>query len=80
MAILDPETIPSEIKDQIEAGANDLAKGLTWLADTDPQSQYASPEPHNDDPRVLLLAQGFQRAMTAFAMMILPDPNQFPDE
>jgi len=65
MAILDPNDIPSEIKDQIEAAANDLGKGLVW------QSAPWGDAPGNDDPTVLLLAQGFQRALTALAMMVL---------
>lgn len=63
--ILDPETIPSEIKDQIEAASFDKAKGLTQLHD--------GTEPSNSDPRVTMLAQAFQRELTAFAMMILSD-------
>ena len=63
MAITDPELIPNEIKDQIEAAGNDLGKGFVYLDD--------GVEPANDDPRVLLLAQAYQRALTAFAMMVL---------
>ena len=63
MAILDPETIPSEIKDQIEAASNDLGKAWVYVADGD--------EPSNDDPRVILLAQAYQRALTALAMCVL---------
>jgi hypothetical protein len=61
--ILDPEDIPSEIKDQIEASGESLGKGLVWLRD--------GSEPSNTDPRVLALAEAAQRALTAFAMMIL---------
>lgn len=53
--------IPSDILDQIEAAANDLGKGLVYLKD--------GTEPQNDDPRVLLLAQGFNRTLVALAMM-----------
>jgi hypothetical protein len=61
--ILDPEDIPSEIKDQIEAAGDSLGKALVQLHD--------GTEPQNTDPRVLSLAEGLQRALTAFAMMIL---------
>lgn len=64
MALLDPQEIPSEIKDQIEAAANDLGKGLVYAI-------QPGGEPQNDDPRVLLLAQAYQRALTAIAMMVL---------
>lgn len=64
--ILDAELIPAEIKDAIEAAANDLGKGLVQLHD--------GTEPQNDDPNVLMLAQAYQRALTALAMMILEVP------
>ena len=66
MAILDPENIPFQIKDQIEAAANDLGKGLVWAS----HPGYPE-EPANDDPRVILLSQGVQGALTALAMLIL---------
>lgn len=65
--ILDPEHIPSEIKDQIESASDDLGKGLVQLKD--------GVAPSNSDPRVLMLAQAFQRALTAVAMMVLPSPE-----
>ena len=66
MALTDPGNIPPEIQDQIEAAANDLGKGLVWAA----LPAFAE-EPANDDSKVLLLAQAFQRALTALAMMVL---------
>lgn len=63
MALTDPEEIPSEIKDQIEAASFDLGKSLVWLVD--------NAEPSNSDARVTILAQAFQRALTALAMMVL---------
>lgn len=53
--------ISTELADQIEAAANDLGKGFVYL--------LSDTEPANDSPKVLLLAQGFQRALTAIAMM-----------
>ncbi len=61
--ILDPALIPPEIRDQIEAGANDLGKSLVWLHD--------GTEPPNTDIRVLGLAQAFDRALVGIAMMVL---------
>lgn len=66
MALTDPGNIPPEIQDQIEAAAHDLGKGLVWAA----LPAFAG-EPDNDDPKVLLLAQACQRALTALAMMVL---------
>jgi len=65
MALTDPENIPSEIRDQIEAAANDLGKGLIW------QAAPWGDAPANTDPAVLQLAQGIQRTLTAIAMMVL---------
>lgn len=63
MALTDPGNIPTEIQDQIEAAANDLGKSAVWLVE--------GVEPPNDQENVLMLAQAFQRALTALAMMIL---------
>lgn len=63
MAILDPQNILAEIQDQIEAASFDLGKGLVMLKD--------GTEPDNSDARVTLLAQAFQRSLTALAMMVL---------
>ena len=63
MAILDPNDIPSEIKDQIEAAGGSLGFSTVWLAD--------DLEPQATDPRVLALSEAFQRALTALAMMVL---------
>jgi hypothetical protein len=60
---LDPEQIPSEIKDQIEAAANSLGFSSVWLVD--------GQQPTSSDQRVLALSEAFQRALTALAMMIL---------
>ena len=71
--ILDPELIPAEIKAQIEYAATDLGKGFLWISDPtyDPNALGAGlPEPA-EDPRAMLLASGFQKALTAFAMLIL---------
>lgn len=73
MPILDSEAIPSEIKDQIEALAFDIAKGLVWVADSQPgPDQDTNPAPSDTDPRLTILAQGLQRGLTAIAMMVLP--------
>jgi hypothetical protein len=61
--ILDPEQIPSEIKDQIEAAGNSLGFSAVWLVD--------GQQPTGSDQRVLALSEAFQRALTALAMMIL---------
>lgn len=55
--------IPSELADQIEAAGNSLGKGMVYLHD--------GTEPDSSDPRVLLLAEGYQRALTAIAMVSL---------
>jgi hypothetical protein len=68
MPILDPQNIPSEIKDQIEAAANTLGKGIAVYGG------FAQPDSPNDDPHILLFAQGIQELLTLHAMMVLPDP------
>jgi hypothetical protein len=74
--IYETRFIPSELRDQIEAAANSLGLGLVWAADsihsTEPATQ---PAPEPTDPRVLALSEGFDRALTAIAMMILTFPG-----
>ncbi len=70
MPILDAEQIPSEIKDQIEAASFDLAKGIYWVGRRSVNGAGVAP-PSDTDEALQQLAQGYQRALTAIAMMVL---------